>query len=125
MDSKPIRRTMAPKSRRVRWLSASSVNKYAPGVLTEFCTAHHHVECGEESRHNDREDQIEGCVPQKSDPHFHPGFMLRTSRVGIRDAVRRERNFLSLDDHTEYGDLHFVAPECLPEASGIPGPRLA
>lgn len=27
-------------------------NKYPPGMLTEFCTAHHHVECGEESRHN-------------------------------------------------------------------------
>ncbi|MCC7354980.1 MAG: CehA/McbA family metallohydrolase [Anaerolineae bacterium] len=27
-------------------------NKYPPGVLTEFCSAHHHVECGEESRHN-------------------------------------------------------------------------
>jgi hypothetical protein len=29
-----------------------AVNKYPPGVLTEFCSAHHYVECGEESRHN-------------------------------------------------------------------------
>lgn len=27
-------------------------NKYPPGLLTEFSSAHHHVECGEESRHN-------------------------------------------------------------------------
>lgn len=27
-------------------------NKYPPGVLTDFSSAHHHVECGEESRHN-------------------------------------------------------------------------
>lgn len=27
-------------------------NKYPPGLLTEFSNAHHHVECGEESRHN-------------------------------------------------------------------------
>jgi hypothetical protein len=42
-----------------RWDRPYAVNKYAPGVLTEFCTAHHHVECGEESRHNDREDQLD------------------------------------------------------------------
>jgi hypothetical protein len=34
-------------------------NKYAPGVLTEFCSAHHYVECGEESRHNSPRDSIE------------------------------------------------------------------
>lgn len=27
-------------------------NKYPPGLLTDFSSAHHHVECGEESRHN-------------------------------------------------------------------------
>ncbi|MCB0108012.1 MAG: CehA/McbA family metallohydrolase, partial [Caldilineaceae bacterium] len=27
-------------------------NKYPPGLLTDFTSAHHHVECGEESRHN-------------------------------------------------------------------------
>jgi len=43
-----------------RWDKPYAVNKYAPGVLTEFCSAHHHVECGEESRHNDREDQLDG-----------------------------------------------------------------
>jgi hypothetical protein len=36
-----------------------AVNKYTPGVLTEFCSAHHHVECGEESRHNNREDSLD------------------------------------------------------------------
>ena len=29
-----------------------ATNKYPPGMLTEFSTAHHHVQCGEESRHN-------------------------------------------------------------------------
>ncbi len=45
-------------------------------------------------------------------------------QVGIRDADRPEEAFLPLGNHTEYGDLKFVASECLPEGSGIPGPRL-
>lgn len=43
-----------------RWDRPYAVNQYSPGVLTDFCTAHHHVECGEESRHNDRNDDSEG-----------------------------------------------------------------
>jgi hypothetical protein len=43
-----------------RWDRPYAVQKYSPGVLTDFCSAHHHVECGEESRHNDREDHGEG-----------------------------------------------------------------
>jgi hypothetical protein len=35
-----------------RWTLPYASNKYPPGLLTEFCSAHHHVECGEESRHN-------------------------------------------------------------------------
>jgi len=35
-----------------RWDLAYASNKYPPGVLTDVCSAHHHVECGEESRHN-------------------------------------------------------------------------
>jgi hypothetical protein len=35
-----------------RWELPYASNKYPPGVLTEFCSAHHHVECGEENRHN-------------------------------------------------------------------------
>ena len=35
-----------------RWGLAYASNKYPPGVLTEYCSAHHYVECGEESRHN-------------------------------------------------------------------------
>ena len=35
-----------------RWDLAYASNKYTPGLLTEFCSAHHHVECGEENRHN-------------------------------------------------------------------------
>ena len=31
---------------------AYASNKYPPGFLTDFSSAHHHVECGEESRHN-------------------------------------------------------------------------
>ena len=42
-----------------RWDRAYAVNKYTPGVLTEFCSAHHHVECGVESRHNSRKDSID------------------------------------------------------------------
>jgi hypothetical protein len=44
---------------------------------------------------------------------FRPPFMLLSSRVGIRDANRPERRCLTLDDHAEYGDLNFVAPERL------------
>lgn len=29
-----------------------ATNQYSPGMLTEFCTAHHHVECAEENRHD-------------------------------------------------------------------------
>ncbi|MCI0441489.1 MAG: CehA/McbA family metallohydrolase [Chloroflexi bacterium] len=29
-----------------------ATNKYPPGMLTEFSSAHHYVQCGEESRHN-------------------------------------------------------------------------
>jgi hypothetical protein len=36
-----------------------AVNKYPVGLLTEFCSAHHHVECGEESRHNSRADSLD------------------------------------------------------------------
>ncbi|MBN1400000.1 MAG: CehA/McbA family metallohydrolase [Anaerolineae bacterium] len=35
-----------------RWDLEYASNKYAPGVLNDFCSAHHHVECGEENRHN-------------------------------------------------------------------------
>ena len=39
--------------------------------------------------------------------------MLLSSRVGIRDADRREWSFLLLVDHREYGYLNFVALEYL------------
>ena len=39
--------------------------------------------------------------------------MLLSLRVDSRDANRPERSLLSLDDHTEYCDLNFVAPEVL------------
>ena len=35
-----------------RWELEYASNKYAPGVLTDFSSAHHYVECGEENRHN-------------------------------------------------------------------------
>jgi hypothetical protein len=35
-----------------RWNLPYASNKYPPGMLTEFCSAHHYVECGEENRHN-------------------------------------------------------------------------
>src|SRR5260370_11694607 len=45
---------------------------------------------------------------------FRPLLMLLPSPVGIRDADHPEQRFLELDDHTEYGNLKFVTPECLP-----------
>jgi hypothetical protein len=53
---------------------------------------------------------------------FCPPVMLLSSRVGIRDADLPERSFLSLDDHTEYGDLNFLAPGCLPRVPEYLGP---
>ena len=41
-----------------RWGREYASNKYPPGVLTEFCSAHHYVECGEESRHNSPADTL-------------------------------------------------------------------
>ena len=35
-----------------RWDLEYATNKYPPGMLTEFSSAHHYVECGEENRHN-------------------------------------------------------------------------
>ena len=42
-----------------RWDRKYASNKYPPGVLTEFCSAHHHVECGVESRHNSQRDSLD------------------------------------------------------------------
>ena len=42
-----------------RWDLPYASNKYPPGMLTEFCSDHHYVECGEETRHNDPQDSIE------------------------------------------------------------------
>ena len=46
--------------------------------------------------------------------NFRRLFMPLASPVGIRDAGRPEQVFLSPGDRTEYGDLKFGAPECLP-----------
>ena len=35
-----------------RWDLEYATNKYAPGMLTEFSSAHHYVQSGEENRHN-------------------------------------------------------------------------
>ena len=35
-----------------RWDLEYATNKYPPGMLTEFSSAHHYVQCGEENRHN-------------------------------------------------------------------------
>ena len=35
-----------------RWDLEYATNKYPTGMLTEFSSAHHHVQCGEENRHN-------------------------------------------------------------------------
>ena len=35
-----------------RWDLAYATNKYSPGMLTEFSSAQHYVQCGEENRHN-------------------------------------------------------------------------
>ena len=43
-----------------RWDFDYASNKYAPGMLTEFSTAHHYVQCGEENRHGARWDEEQG-----------------------------------------------------------------
>ena len=35
-----------------RWDLEYASNKYTPGVLSEFCSTDHYVQCGEENRHN-------------------------------------------------------------------------
>ena len=35
-----------------RWDLEYATNRYPPGMLTEFCSAHHYVQAGEENRHN-------------------------------------------------------------------------
>ena len=35
-----------------RWDLEYATNKYPPGMLTDFSSAHHYVQCGEENRHN-------------------------------------------------------------------------
>ena len=35
-----------------RWDLEYATNKYATGMLTDFSSAHHYVQCGEENRHN-------------------------------------------------------------------------
>ena len=35
-----------------RWDLEYASNKYSPGLMTDFTSAHHYVQCGEESRHN-------------------------------------------------------------------------
>ncbi|MDP7579726.1 MAG: CehA/McbA family metallohydrolase [SAR202 cluster bacterium] len=35
-----------------RWDFDYATNKYTPGMLTEFSSDHHHVQCGEENRHD-------------------------------------------------------------------------
>src|SRR5262249_50771810 len=54
--------------------------------------------------------------------NFRPPFVLLSSRVGIRDADRRERSFVSLGDHTEFGDLKLLAPERLLRVPEYLGP---
>ena len=43
-----------------RWDFDYASNKYAPGMLTDFSTAHHYVQCGEENRHGARWDEEPG-----------------------------------------------------------------
>ena len=38
-----------------RWDYDYASNKYPPGMLTDFSSAHHYVQCGEENRHNGQE----------------------------------------------------------------------
>jgi len=54
--------------------------------------------------------------------NFRPAFMPLSSQVGIRDADHPERSFLPVGDRTKYGDLNFVAPECLLRVQEYLGP---
>ena len=42
-----------------RWDLDYATNRYPPGMLTEFSSAHHYVQCGEENRHTAREGTVE------------------------------------------------------------------
>ena len=54
---------------------------------------------------------------------FEFNLTLQFSPVDIRDADHPEQGFLQLGDHTEYGNLKCVAPECLVRAQEclVPG----
>ena len=45
-----------------RWDLEYATNKYPPGMLTDFSTAHHYVQCGEENRHGTKWPEEQGTM---------------------------------------------------------------
>ena len=82
-----------------RWDLPYASNKYAPGVLTDFSSAHHYVECGEECRHNDRHDSIE-------EGYGHVMFLRLTDEV-----KPMSRGFLVDDTDPDYPPLCFACDD--------------
>lgn len=82
-----------------RWDLAYASNKYPVGVLTEFCSAHHHVECGEESRHN---------APGDDQDKGYGHIML----LGIKDVVEPlSRGYLVDETDPDYPPLCYACDD--------------
>jgi len=89
-----------------RWDLEYATNKYPPGVLNDFTDTHHHVQSGEETRHN-------------SDP-FQIGYG-HVMLLNIRNQVEPFSRGLLVEGR-EWRDLYkkeFAWPEALAEATGL------
>jgi len=64
-----------------RWDKPYASNAYPAGVLTEFCSDHHYVECGEENRHNSRN-------PPDSGEHGYGHVMLLRIQRAVEPVSR-------------------------------------
>ena len=82
-----------------RWDLPYASNKYPPGMLTDFCSAHHYVECGEENRHN-------GPADRGDDGYGH--IML----LRIREVVEPiSRGYLVDDTDPDYPPLCYACDD--------------
>ena len=72
---------------------------YPPGMLTDFCSAHHYVECGEENRHNG---------PNDSDREGYGHIML----LRIKDVVEPvSRGYLIDETDPDYPPLCYACDD--------------
>jgi len=82
-----------------RWDLPYASNKYHPGMLTELCSARHHVECGEENRHN---------TPAGTEPRGYGHIML----LRIKEVVDPvSRGYLVDDVDPDYPPLCYACDE--------------